>query len=187
MAERDTEPTGLPRESPVRPDDPVDDMATAGPRNELGADEPSASADPTRRIVVGIDGSDASRDALRWALAHASETGTEVHAIAVWHQPLQFGANALGRTPAKDFEDEAHAWLERAIHESGESGQAVHAHTERGDPSTLLLDHALRADLLVVGNRGRGALAGAVLGSVALRVAHHAQCPVVLVPAPQSR
>ncbi|WP_219420020.1 universal stress protein [Pseudonocardia nigra] len=45
-------------------------------------------------MVVGIDGSDASRDALRWALAHASETGAEVYAIAVWHQPLQFGANA---------------------------------------------------------------------------------------------
>lgn len=192
MAGRESERTGLPRESPVRPDDPADDMVTARPRDGNGregsatpAPGSARSGDRAPRVVVGIDGSEASRNALRWAVAETRDTGGEVHAVAVWHQPLQFGANALARTPAKDFEEEARAWVGTAIDESGESAASVRTHIERGDPSTVLLDHAGRADLLVVGNRGRGGLAGAMLGSVALRVAHRARCPVVLVPAPE--
>ncbi|OZM77222.1 universal stress protein UspA [Pseudonocardia sp. MH-G8] len=192
MTERESERAGPPQESPVRPDDPVDDMVTedsrSGSRGEgsaTAAPRSARSADHKRRMVVGIDGSEASRTALRWAVAEAQDTGGEVHAVAVWHQPLQFGANALARTPPKDFEDEARAWLGSAIEESGEPASAVHTHIERGDPSTVLLDHAVRAGLLVVGNRGRGGLAGAMLGSVALRIARHASCPVVLVPAPE--
>ena len=167
-------------------------MVTARPRrgNDPGergiaAPKPAQPGDRAPRVVVGIDGSDASRSALRWALAEAHGKDREVHAVAVWHQPLQFGANALARTPAKDFEDEARAWLGTAIDESGEPASSVRTHIERGDPSTVLLDHALGVDLLVVGNHGRGGLAGAMLGSIALRVAQHARCPVVLVPAPE--
>ncbi|MQA15745.1 MAG: hypothetical protein GEV09_16780 [Pseudonocardiaceae bacterium] len=53
-----------------------------------------------------------------------------------------------------------------------------------GDAATVLLEAAHDPELLVVGNGGRGALAGAVAGSVALRCVHHARCPVVLVPDP---
>jgi nucleotide-binding universal stress UspA family protein len=51
----------------------------------------------------------------------------------------------------------------------------------------VLLDRALRADLLVLGNKGRGGVTGAMLGSVAQRCAHHARCPVVLVPTSAER
>jgi nucleotide-binding universal stress UspA family protein len=145
----------------------------------------SATEDRAPHVVVGIDGSPASRAALHWALQHAQLTGAEVHAVAVWHRPVQFGANALARTPEKDFEAEARGWLTAVLREPGppEHRAPVHPHTEQGDPSEVLLDHARDAELLVVGNEGRGAFAGALLGSVALRVAHRARCPVVLVPA----
>ncbi len=63
--------------------------------------------------------------------------------------------------------------------ETDASGVQVGTHVRRGEPATVLLDHALRADVLAVGNRGRSGLAGAMVGSVALRIAHHARCPPV--------
>jgi nucleotide-binding universal stress UspA family protein len=86
--------------------------------------------------------------------------------------------------PAEEFEAAARAWLAEAQHElrATEPGVEVHTHLEQGDPATVLLHHARDADLLVLGNHGRGALAGALLGSVAQRCAHRSPCAVVLVP-----
>lgn len=159
--------------SPVRPGDPVDDLQTEG------------AGRGSRRVVVGIDGSTESRAALHWAVGYAQQADAEVHAVAVWHQPLQFGADTMSRVPDQQFEDEARAWLAEAMPSGADaSAVKVETHVRRGDPATVLLDHALRADLLAMGNRGRSGLAGAMVGSVAMRVAHHARCPVVLVPTP---
>lgn len=134
-------------------------------------------------VVVGIDGSDESRAAVRWAVRHARLTGAAVHAVAVWEQPIQFG-DAVP-VPAADFEAEARGWLAAALPElrSAGPGAEVHSHLEQGDPATVLIDRARAADLLVLGNHGRGAVAGVLLGSVAQRCARRARCPVVLVPA----
>jgi nucleotide-binding universal stress UspA family protein len=187
MAHPENDQPGRPG-SPVHTGDPVDDVQTeARARDQEPASHTlPAGAEPTvRRVVVGIDGSAQSRAALHWAIGYAQQTGAEVHAVAVWHQPLQFGAGAMSRVPDKQFEDEARTWLTEAM-PSGTDASGVHVdtHIRRGEPATMLLDHAMRADLLVVGNSGRSGLAGAMVGSVALRVAHHARCPVVLVPAP---
>ena len=68
---------------------------------------------------------------------------------------------------------------DRPVHRHG---RLRHIHTEQGDPSQHLLEHSKGAELLVLGNHGRGAFAGAMLGSVAQRSAQHSRCPVVLVP-----
>jgi nucleotide-binding universal stress UspA family protein len=135
---------------------------------------------------VGIDGSAESRAALHWSIRHAHDIGAEVDAVAVWQQPLQFGTNALPPPPKQAFAAEAQQWLTDALPENATGADSVetHTHIEQGDPVTVLLDYALRADLLVLGNKGRGALASALLGSVAQRCAHNARCPVVLVPSP---
>jgi nucleotide-binding universal stress UspA family protein len=144
-------------------------------RNEAG---------PRPSVVVGIDGSAESRAALHWAVRHARGTGAAVHAVAVWQQPIQFGdAPPL---PATEFEAQARSWLADALPElpAGETGVHVQAHLEHGDPATSLLGRADRAELLVLGNHGRGALTDTLLGSVAQRCARRARCPVVLVPVP---
>ncbi|MGH8964216.1 MAG: universal stress protein, partial [Actinomycetes bacterium] len=92
--------------------------------------------------------------------------------------------------PTDSVESEARNWLGEALSALApdEHGTEVHTHTEEGDPAQRLLDHCTGADLLVLGNHGRGAVMGALLGSVAQRCAHHARCPVVLVPGgPESR
>lgn len=136
-----------------------------------------------RRIVVGIDGSAESRAALHWALRHAEAVDADVHAVAVWQQPIQFGAAEMP-LPAREFEADARAWLDETLPDLGGDRGRVHTHLEHGEPAGVLLDHALRAELLVLGNHGRGVLRGALLGSVALRCVNHAPCPVLLVPTP---
>jgi nucleotide-binding universal stress UspA family protein len=60
----------------------------------------------------------------------------------------------------------------------------VRTFLEQGDPAEVLVEHARHAEMLVLGNHGRGALAGALVGSVAQRCAQRAPCPLVLVPLP---
>ncbi|OZM77214.1 universal stress protein [Pseudonocardia sp. MH-G8] len=136
-------------------------------------------------VVVGIDGSDEAEAAVHWAVRHAQVTGAAVRAVAVWDQPVQFGDGVP--LPAEEFEAEARAWLTAALPElrAAEPGAEVDTRLERGDPATVLLGLARDADLLVLGNHGRGAVAGVLLGSVAQRCAQRARCPVVLVPRPR--
>ncbi len=145
---------------------------------------PAGDLDTGRKVIVGIDGSVESRAALVWALRHTAHTGGDVHAVAVWHQPIQFGVAALPDPPAREFEAEARAWLAEALPDPPADRARVHTHIEQGDPTDVLLNHALDAELLVLGNHGRGALRGAHLGSVGLRCVNHAPCPVLLVPRP---
>ncbi len=138
-----------------------------------------------RRIVVGIDGSPASAASLSWALRFAPDEA-EVVAVGVWSPSMSIGDAddpiALEQAAA------AYASIDSTI-DQVESSFDVPRRVERvhrvGKPAAKLLDAAEDADLLVVGERGRGAFSAAVLGSVATSVLHHANCPVVVVPAPE--
>ncbi|WP_158895800.1 universal stress protein [Amycolatopsis anabasis] len=136
------------------------------------------SGQPT--VVVGIDGSAPSRAALRWAVGYTRPTGTRVTAVAVWQAQLQFGPVPV--FPGPEFEREAREWLDQALAELADTPDVV-AEVGQGDPARVLIELARDAELLVLGNCGRGAVAAALLGSVAQRCAQHARCPVVLVPA----
>jgi nucleotide-binding universal stress UspA family protein len=185
MTERENQTTPTrPVGSPFHPRDADDAIR---PEEDPAARARGSEDRPTRSIIVGIDGSPECRAALHWAVREAEETGGEIDAVAVWQQPLQFGISAAAPVPEQAFRDEAHQWLADAMPAShtGEGAPVkIRTKLERGDPSTVLLDHALRADMLVLGNKGRGGFSGAMVGSVALRCARNARCPVVLVPAP---
>lgn len=141
----------------------------------------TGAAGKSRVVVVGIDGSTESRAALQWALDRAEGRDVTLHAVAVWHQPVQF----VGEVPIPpgDFEAEARHWLAEAV-PPAEPGATVRTFLEQGDPAQVLLEHARGAEMLVLGNHGHSALISALFGSVAQRCAHHAPCPVVLVPMP---
>ena len=137
--------------------------------------------------MVGIDGSAESRAALHWAVRHARAADLGVHAVAVWQRPIQFADGPP--LPAEEFEADAQRWLSDALPQLAhdEAGVPVRTSIEEGDPAEQLLEHTRPGDLLVLGNQGRGAFAATLVGSVALRCAHHARCPVVLVPDPAPR
>jgi nucleotide-binding universal stress UspA family protein len=134
-------------------------------------------------ILVGVDESPASRAAMKWAVEHACATRAQIQAVAVWHLPPQLGDVPV--LPCDQLQEEAQAWLREAI--PPDCTVPVHAQVVRGDPTAVLLEHAQRAALIVLGNHGHGPIHGAIFGSVVQRCAHRARCPVVLVPGPPGR
>jgi nucleotide-binding universal stress UspA family protein len=141
------------------------------------------------RIVVGVDGSDASAAALRWALRHAAASGSAVEAVTSWTLPVMGGymEATIGfdpdvmRTEAIRTATES---LQAAVDAVGIPAGKVDAKAEvaEGGAAHVLLELAKGADMIVIGARGRGAFAGALLGSVSQQVAHHTPCPLVIVP-----
>ena len=135
------------------------------------------------KVVVGVDGSASSQQALRWAVRQARLTGGEVQAVSVWDYPT--GALVLEDV---DWFGITSKILEEAITASLDPDEAdrVQRSVLRGYPTRMLLDAAADADLLVVGSRGRGGMVGMLLGSVSQHVVTHARCPVVIVRADPS-
>jgi nucleotide-binding universal stress UspA family protein len=135
----------------------------------------------TGRIIVGIDGSPDSKQALRWAVAQAERTGQEVHAVTAWEVPVT--VVLVPTATEQDYADHAAAVAERELNEVlGEHPSVrVHAATIEGRPARVLTAMATGEDTLVVGSHGRGELPGMHLGSVASYCVHHAPCPVVLL------
>jgi nucleotide-binding universal stress UspA family protein len=143
-------------------------------------------------IVVGLDGSQASRAALAWALAEAKLRGSTVRAVHAWMIP----AMGSGEAPwalippgsyvdvsADEVEKAAHEALEREIDEvNAGAGPTVERYVAEGPAADVILDASEDAELIVVGTRGRGAVASLVLGSTSQHVVHRAKRPVVVVP-----
>lgn len=135
------------------------------------------------RIVVGVDGSDPSKDALLWASHQAELTGASVEAVITWEiSPNSYGV-ALPLPSDYDPAAIATQTLEETVRKVlGESGEAhVVARVVEGPPARSLLDVAKGADLLVLGSRGHGPFVGVLLGSVSEYCAAHATCPVVVI------
>ena len=145
-----------------------------------------------RTIVVGVDGSDPGRNALRWALAEARLRAAKVVAVHVWTPTATVAPNAfdpvmpVGATPEIDdaIDQDAHRLLDQELSalSSEAEGLAVERRVVEGGAADVLLDAAKGADLLVVGTTAHGGLAGFLFGSVSRELAHHPPCPLVLVP-----
>jgi nucleotide-binding universal stress UspA family protein len=134
-----------------------------------------------QRIVVGVDGSEHSREALRWALRQGRLTGATVDMVTAWRYPASYGLTVIGAD--LDLEREAREMLANELSQVGEdaSGVEVREMVGEGPPAEVLLDTAKDADLLVIGSRGRGGFASAVLGSVSMACVLHAPCPVLVL------
>lgn len=136
-------------------------------------------------IVVGIDGSRSSRDALRWAIDEARVRRTVVEAVHVWRYPVLTYAAMMATAVSSrgEMEAAAGAMLDREVDDvlGGEyDAPPVERIVLEGPAASRLAEYASDADLLVVGRRGRG-LAALLPGSVAQQCSAHAACPVVVV------
>jgi len=132
-------------------------------------------------IVVGVDGSEPSRAALRWALEQAQLTGSVVRAVVAWEYPAFYSWEG-GPMPPDEFQDTAAQSMNEAVDEiAGDTSVQVEREVVHGHSAQALLDAAEHARLLVVGSRGHGTFYGALLGSTSQRAVVHAKCPVVVV------
>ena len=145
-----------------------------------------ASGGAKRRIVVGVDGSPSAEQALTWALGQAELTGDKVEAVMSWQYPISVGSYGWGPVIMEDGTD-MQANAEKTLTEvvsrvsQGHSGVEVERKVVEGYAPSVLVEESAGADLLVVGSRGHGTFADALLGSVSQHCAHHAKCPVVIL------
>jgi nucleotide-binding universal stress UspA family protein len=140
-------------------------------------------ADTRPRVVVGVDGSEDSKQALRWAINHARATGGEVEAVAAPEVALT--ATITQAMTEADYVVDAEQRLDRTVTEvAGEAPEVpITRTTARGRPAMALIEIARDADVLVIGSHGRGELLGMHLGSTSHYCVNHAPCPVVVVRA----
>ncbi|MFI2364739.1 universal stress protein [Promicromonospora sp. NPDC019610] len=138
----------------------------------------------SRPVVVGVDGSASSTQAVRWAGQEAVRRGVPLVLLSVW-TPVPAAvphAPALG-----SYEDElvkeGHRWLEAAAADAEEAAPGVRTKLLQatGSAAARLIGHSASADLMVLGSRGLGGFSGLVIGSTAVALAAHGYCPVVVV------
>jgi nucleotide-binding universal stress UspA family protein len=140
------------------------------------------------RIVVGVDGSEGSLQALRWAADEARLRKALLQVVLAWDYPASLLAGASFSVPdleiLGDFGKLAEARLGQALQDASSAleGVEVERRVIEGAPALALIEAAKDADLLVVGTRGHGGFVGLLLGSVSQQCAHHAPCPIVIVP-----
>lgn len=151
----------------------------------------ASQAGTVTRIVAGVDGSPPSVNALRWAVREAKLTGATLDAVIAWEFPI--AAGGMGWAPTSgiddtDYSELAAKALNAAIAEVSPPPEVhIRQVVVEGNAAQVLLDAAADADLLVVGNRGHGSFADALIGSVSVRCLHHAHCPVVVVRTPKKQ
>jgi nucleotide-binding universal stress UspA family protein len=139
----------------------------------------------TETIVVGVDGSPSSVQALEWAIGQAKLTGAAIEAVTAWHIPNTYGAPLPS---GDDYGAIAVETLDKAIADArnartgpGDERVVIGSFVAEGNAAEILADRARHARLLVVGNRGHNGLSEALLGSVSQYLVHHAPCPVVVI------
>jgi nucleotide-binding universal stress UspA family protein len=141
-------------------------------------------------ILVGVDGSDHSRQALTWAMREASQRHAPLTVLAVRQRAARPATQIFWNVPT--LEDDEHdpelararvqAWVDKVASETGEPVPEITVEVVRGDPAEELIKASQDADLLVLGSRGSGGFAKLVLGSVTSKVTHHAASPTVVIP-----
>jgi len=134
-----------------------------------------------RRIVVGVDASEESMAALRWAARYAASIGADLDVVHAWHA-LDEHAWLQSLPPPADPTDIARKALANVVDEVVTPGSLrVQTSVLEGHAAQVLVNASNGADMLVVGNRGFGGFDGLLLGSVSGHCATHASCSVVII------
>ncbi|MEO6957699.1 MAG: universal stress protein [Antricoccus sp.] len=145
------------------------------------------------RVVVGVDGSESSQHALRWAQFMAHATASNLEVVAAWQPYTALGSMGVGLVimpsdwdPARDAEVALTATVDEVLGTQRPAGLTLTV--REGNAAQILLEASAGARMLVVGSRGHGGFAGLLLGSVSAACTEHATCPVLVLhgdtPAP---
>ena len=140
------------------------------------------------KIVVGLDGSVPSRQALKWAVAEAAAHGAPLEVVAVH----QVAIDSWGMAPVRTAADEperakvqaaAQQIVDGVVAEAGPNvPPSVQVIAVTGIPAETLVEVSRDADQLIVGSHGAAGFGRSLVGTVTSRVVHHAVCPVTIIP-----
>jgi nucleotide-binding universal stress UspA family protein len=143
-------------------------------------------AQTSDRVVVGVDGSKPSHEALRWAGFMGEVTGSTLEAVIVWQPMSAYGVGTAGWAtvpPDWDPAEDARRVLTDTVEEvfGPTKPEGLILTVREGGPAHALIEISGEARMLVVGSRGHGGFAGLLLGSVSTACAEHAICPVLVI------
>jgi nucleotide-binding universal stress UspA family protein len=133
-------------------------------------------------IVVGVDGSEQSRNALRWAARLAPAMDADIDAVAVWHSPT-----LVLSPPPVEFTHPPELHMKKVLTATvdavfgADRPRNLRLLVREGHPAELLAGRGCDATMIIVGSRGLGGLKGLLQGSVSRYVSAHASCPVLVV------
>jgi nucleotide-binding universal stress UspA family protein len=142
-----------------------------------------------RSILVGTDGSDTAREAVRQAVDLARELGAGLQVVSAYGPVPASRLREEERQAPPDVQwaigprEDVEAILEAVVEEAGAARVRAEVHARQGDPADAILDVAEEtgADLIVVGNKGMTGAKRFLLGSVPNKVSHHAPCSVLII------
>lgn len=133
-------------------------------------------------IVVGVDGSEHSKNALRWAAKLAPLLNCTIYAVNIWQYPLMVGVEG---TVMYQWEPdkEATRTLDRTIDDifGAHVPDGLSREIKQGNTTTELVELSKNATMLIVGKRGLGGFIGLLMGSVSRSLVEHAKCPVLVL------
>nr|SBO92691.1 Universal stress protein family [Nonomuraea gerenzanensis] len=152
-------------------------VAAHAPTNVILIHDPPAA--PRAEVVAGTDGSPCAARAMEFAFAEAELRGARLRAVQAWAWPHPGGFEPASRESEQDTLRSLKESL--SVHRERHPGVHVVAEVVHGHPVEVLKEAARRADLLVVGSRGHGQLAGMLIGSISQGLLHHAPCPMAVV------
>ena len=138
------------------------------------------------RVVVGVDGSRPSIEALAWAIAEARLRRGSLRVLTAWDYPAVV-AGMEGVLDVSHLEDASKRIQLVALSKVAHDDVALSAEAVKGSASTVLIEASANADLVVVGSRGHGGFGGLLLGSVSAQVVRHAACSVLVVRPTEDR
>ena len=131
-------------------------------------------------VVVGVDGSPESQAALDWGMQEAKLRNGQVVVLASWQYP--YVTDAAGQAwDYSGFERDAQLILDGELRRVADPAVPVTGRLVEGNAAAALVEASREADLLIVGSRGLGGFTGILLGSVSSQLAHHAQCPLLII------
>ena len=146
-----------------------------------------AEQNPVRDvIVVGVDGSQPSKHALRWAEFIASSTRSTIQVVAAWQPYTAASGMGYGSVAVPEdwaAESDTAKWVAETVDEvfGARRPAGLQIISRQGVTAHVLLEASSDARMLVVGSRGHGGFAGLLLGSVSSACAEHAACPVLVI------
>ncbi|RFA12990.1 hypothetical protein B7R21_09085 [Subtercola boreus] len=159
-------------------------MDTTAPGTASAPASASAPAPGPARIVVGVDGSPSSVEALRYAGELAGRRGLALRALITWAYPISYSPFPGTFSPREDAEGRLSAAIREVFGDTPPDG--YEQQVVEGSAARVLIGESATAELLVVGSRGLGGFAGLLLGSVSSQCAEHAHCPVAVFHAPRA-
>jgi nucleotide-binding universal stress UspA family protein len=141
------------------------------------------------RIVVGTDGSETAKEAVRQAADLARQVDAHLDVVSAYEPVPQSRLREERRDVPTDLahvvspREDVEGILREVASEVGKDGVRVETYARQGDPADAILDVAeeQRADLIIVGNKGMTGAKRFLLGSVPNKVSHHAPCSVLIV------